>query len=126
MSFNFSTELPGFVKTLYRNVLDRDLEDQASIDYWSNHVRFHGISSTISMLFNSDDFRVMNLPPAAIVDKLYTSILGREGEWDGKNYFLRRIRHGDAMQTVVDDFVGSPEYRLKAQMGTVPPHDMFV
>jgi uncharacterized protein DUF4214 len=54
----FSTEIPGFVKTLYRNILDRDLEDQASIDYWTNRIHFHGISSTISMLFTSDDFTV--------------------------------------------------------------------
>ena len=123
---SFSTEIPGFVKTLYRNILDCDLEDQASIDYWTNHTRFHGIRSTISMLFTSDDFKVKNLPQDAIVDKLYSSILGREGEWDGKNYWLQRLRRGDAMQTIVDDFVGSTEYRQKAQMGAVPPYDMSV
>ena len=124
---SFSTEIPGFVKTLYRNVLDRDLEDQTSIDYWTNHVRFHGISSTISMLFTSDDFRIWDLPQEAIVDKLYISILGREGGWDGKNYFLRRLRRGDEIQTIVEEFIGSTEYRQKAQTGTVPPqHDMFV
>ena len=123
---SFSIDIPGFVKTLYRNILDRDLEDQASIDYWTNHVRFHGISSTISMLFTSDDFRIRDLPQEAIVDKLYNSILRREGEWDGKNYFLRRLRRGDEMQTIVDDFIGSTEYRQKAQTGTIPPHDMFV
>jgi Domain of unknown function (DUF4214) len=127
MSFTGSTEIPGFVKTLYRNIFDRDLEDQASIDYWTNHVRFHGISSTITMLYTSDDFKAMNLSSEATVDKLYSSILGREGEWDGKNYFLRRLRRGDAMQTIVDDFVGSTEYRQKAQTGNVPPqHDMSV
>lgn len=106
--------------------MDRDLEDQASIDYWTNHVRFHGISSTISMLFTSDDFKVKNLPQKVIVDKLYSSILEREGEWDGKDYFLRRLRRGDPMQMIVDDFVGSMEYRQKAQTSTVPPHDMSV
>ena len=122
-----STEIPGFVKTLYREILDCDLEDQVSIVYWTNHVRFHGISSTISMLFTSDDFQDKNFSPEAIVDKLYRSILGREGEWDGKNYFLQRLRRGDAMQTIVGDFVGSTEYRQKAQTGTaVPPHDVSV
>jgi Domain of unknown function (DUF4214) len=127
MSFTGSTEIPGFVKTLYRNILDRDLEGQVSIDYWTNHVRFHGISSTITMLFTSDDFKVMNLSSEAIVDKLYSSILSREGEWDGKNYFLRRLRRGDAMKTIVNIFVGSMEYRQKAQTDTVPPqHDTSV
>ena len=114
---SFSTEIPSFIKKLYRNILDRDLEDQASIEYWTNHVRFHGISSTISMLFSSNEIK--NLPPDVIVDKLYSSILGREGEWDGKNYFIRRLTRGDAMHTIVDDFVGSTEYKQqKAQTGT--------
>ena len=123
---SFSTGIPDYVKALHRNILDLDLEDQAYIDYWTNHVRFHGISSTISMLFTSDNFKAKNLPPEDIVDKLYTSILERGAEWDGKNYFLRRIERGDAVQTIVDDFVGSIEYRQKAQTGTVPPHDMSV
>ena len=126
MSFNTEIRANGFVKTLYRNILDRDLEDQASINYWTNHFRFHGISSTISMLFTSDDFRAMNLSSEAIVDKLYSSILGREGEWDGRNYFLRRLRRGDAIKTIVDDFLGSTEYRKKLQTVNVPPHDMSV
>ena len=117
---SLSTEIPGFVKTLYQNIFDRDPPDLASIDYWTNHVRFHGISSTISILFSSDEIK--NLPPDVIVDKLYSAILGR----DGKNYFLRRLTRGDAMQTIVDDFVGSTEYKQKAQTGTVPPRDMSV
>ena len=62
------------------------------------------------------------------MDKLYSSILGREGEWDGNKYWLQRLRRGDAMRAIVDDFVGSSEYRQKAQTGaiTMPPHDMFV
>jgi hypothetical protein len=75
------------------------------------------------MLFSSDDFKIKNLPQEAIVDKLYSSILGREGEWDGKNYWLRRLRRGDGIQMIVDDFVGSTEYRQKAQTATRPPRD---
>ena len=121
---SFSTDISGLVKTLYRKIFDRDLEDQASLEYWTNHVRFHGISSTISILFSSDEIK--NLSREVIVDKLYSSILEREGEWDGKNYFLRRLDRGDAMQTIVEDFVGSTEYRQKAQTGIVPPYDMSV
>ena len=117
--------IPGFVETLYRNILDRD-PDQASIDHWTNHIRFHGISSTISMLFTSDDFMIRNLPHEVIVDKFYSSILGREGQWDGKNYLLERLGRGDAMQTIVDGFVGSVEYRQRAHTGAVPPPGMSV
>ena len=78
------------------------------------------------MLFTSDDFMIRNLPQEAVVDKLYSSVLGREGEWDGKNHWLQRLRRGDTMQAIVDDCVGSMEYRQKAQTSTVPPPGMSV
>lgn len=45
-----------------------------------------------------------NLSQEVIVDKIYRSILGREGEDDEKNYWLR---HGDALiQIVVKGIAG--------------------
>jgi hypothetical protein len=120
------TGIPRFVTKLYQNILDHDPEDQADIDYWMNHTRFHGIASTISGFFTSDEFMAHNLSQEVIVDKLYGSILGREGEGDGKNYWLCRLRRGDAIQSIVNGFVGSAEYRQKAQDGVVPPPGMSV
>ena len=61
-----------------------------------------------------------------VVDKLYRSILGREGGGDEKIIQLDRLRGGLAIHIVVNDLVGSDEYRQKAQLGAVPFPDMSV
>jgi hypothetical protein len=42
--------MPDFVKTLYQNILDRDLESQAVIDGWTNHAHSNGIAETMGVL----------------------------------------------------------------------------
>ena len=122
--------MPDFIRTLYQNILSRDPlpDDHPSIDHWMNHTNFHGIASTISGFFASDEFKAKNFehPQEVIVDKLYRSILGREGGWDGKNYWIDRLRQGDTVQTIVSDCMESMEYKQKAQAGVVPPSGMLV
>ena len=122
--------MSDFIKTLYQNILSRDPfpEDHPNIDHWMNHTHFHGIASTISGFFTGDEFKDKNFkfPQEVIVDKLYRSILGREGRWDGKNYWIDRLRHGDTVQTIVSDCIESEEYKQKAQAGIVPPSGMLV
>jgi hypothetical protein len=109
---------------LYQNVLSRDAEDQAAIDNWTNHTHHHGLISTLRGFF-SDEFKAKNLPEEVVVDKLYRSILGREAHGDDeKNVWLCKLRRGDTMQMIINDFVGSAEYRQKVQNNTAP-HPVF-
>jgi hypothetical protein len=57
------------------------------------------------------------------VDKLFRSILAREGKIDEKNIHLDRLRHL-GIHFMVNDFVGCDEYRQQAQLGVVPSPDM--
>ena len=127
-TWNPADGMPDFIKTLYQNILSRDPlpEDHPNIDHWMNHTRFHGIASTISSFFTSDKFKAKNFPQGVVVDKLYRSILGREGRWDGRNYWIDRLRHGDAVQTTVSKCIESAEYRQKAQASIVPPSAVLV
>ena len=117
-----------------QNILGRDPlpDDHPNIDDWMNHTHLHGIASTISGFFTSDEFEAKNFkfPPnkkeVIIADKLYRSILGREGGWDGKKYWIDRLKHGETVQAVVSDFIESEEYRQKAQAGIVPLSGMLV
>ena len=122
--------MPDFIKTLYQNILSRDPlpDDHPNIDHWLDHTNLHGIASTISGFFTCDEFKAKNFkfPQEVIVDKLYRSVLGREGGWDGKNYWIDRLKHGDTVQTIVSDCIESGEYREKAQAGIVPPTGMLV
>ena len=115
-----------FIKTLYHNVLSREVRSDESIDSWINQARFEGVAATITGFFTSDEFKTKNLPQEVIVDKLYRSILGREGEDDEKNIQLDRLMGGLAIHIVVNDLVGSDEYRQNAQLGAVPSPDMSV
>jgi hypothetical protein len=111
---------------LYHNILSREVRSDDTIDDWINHARFYGIAATITGFFTSDEFQTKDLPQEVVVDKLYRSILGREGGDDEKNIQLDRLRGGLAIHIVVNDLVGSDEYRQKAQLRAVPVPDMSV
>ena len=96
------------------------------MDNWINHARFYGIAATITGFFTSDEFQAKNLPQEVVVDKLYRSILGREGGDDEKNIQLDRLKSGLTIHIIVNDLVGSDEYRRKAQLRAVPLPDMSV
>ena len=114
-----------FVKTLYQNILSLDPDNERS-SYWANHTRFFGIASTISGFFTSDRFQAKHFPHEVSVDKLYRSILGRECRGDERSHQVVRLRDGVSICTIINDLVGSEEYKQKAQLGAVPLPDTWV
>ena len=114
-----------FVKTLYQNILSLDPDNERS-SHWANHTRFFGIASTISGFFTSDRFQAKHFPHEVSVDKLYRSILGRECRGDERSHQVVRFRDGVSICTIINDLVGSEEYKQKAQLGAVPLPDMWV
>jgi hypothetical protein len=124
--FRANGGIPGFIKTLYQNILNRDVEIQEGIDYWTEQTRFHGIAPTIATFFTCNEFLAQNHSQEVVVDKLYSSILGREGRGDGRNYWLDRLGRGDGIEMIVNDFLRSAEYREKARHGVVPSPGMSV
>jgi hypothetical protein len=106
---------------LYRNILSRDPEDDGS--FWTNHTRIFGIASTISGFFTSDEFQGKFFPHEDIVDKLYRSILGRECRDDEKSHQIDQFNRGVSIVVIVNDLVGSDEYRQRVPLGAVPSPD---
>ena len=45
-----------------------------------------------------------------MVTTLYLTFLQRAPESDGLNYYLARLRTGEVRNTLVDNFVNSPEF----------------
>ena len=117
--------MPDFVKTLYQNILSRDPHNEG-LSHWTDHTRFFNIASTISGFFTSDGFQAKHLSREDIVDKLYRSILGRECRGDERTDQVIRLRDGVSICTIINDLVGSVEYREKAQLGAVPSPDTSV
>ena len=117
--------MPHFVKTLYQNIFSRD-PDNEGLSHWTDHTRFFNIASTISGFFTSDGFQAKQLSREDIVDKLYRSIFGRECRGDERTVQVIRLRDGVSIYTIINDLVGSVEYREKAQLGAVPSPDTSV
>jgi len=67
-TWDAASGIRDFVKTLYQNILDRDAESKAAIDFWSKHARFHGIASAIGGFFTSDEFKTKSFPSEVVVD----------------------------------------------------------
>jgi len=115
-----SCGLAEFVRTLYRNILDRDPESKESVEFWTTHSTAHGLASTLNGFFHSDEFKSKNHLPEAIVDRLYRSILSREPEADGKAHWLGRLGSGDKMEVIISRFLDCPEYRGNVQKDIAP------
>jgi hypothetical protein len=115
--------IPDFIRTLYHNILDRSpdrAESQFMITHWTKHAVTHDLAATINEFFVSDEFLGKNHSLDAMVHSLYRSILGREPEIEEKNHWLYRLKQADAMHTIIDHFIASPEYRYKAKIGATP------
>jgi len=114
--------IPGFIKTLYWNVLDRDAESQAVIDHWTQQTYTHGLAHTVCGFFTAlrSTAYGQGMSIEAMVDKLYFAVLGRQPEVAGRLHWAAQLRDGMSLLEAANGFVGSDEYRGKVQAGTRP------
>ncbi|KAJ7826402.1 hypothetical protein B0H14DRAFT_3722570 [Mycena olivaceomarginata] len=94
MHWNPSGRTPDFIRTLYRNVLDRDPESQEVVDLHTRSAYNSGLCTTVGGFFNSIEYRAKSIPTEETVKKLYRSILNREPEGEGADYHARQIARG--------------------------------
>ncbi|KAJ7806201.1 hypothetical protein B0H14DRAFT_3768692 [Mycena olivaceomarginata] len=80
-----------FITTLYQNILDREPENQAVIDFHSGVARDHGLRTAVIGFFTSPEYRAKDLSTAETVKKLYRSILGREPDAWGSRTSCSRV-----------------------------------
>ena len=87
-TWNPAGGIPDFIKTLYQNILGRDPlpEVHSEINYWKNHTLFHGIASTISGFFTSDEFKAKNFlfSQEVVVDNSIVLFLDAKADGMGK------------------------------------------
>ena len=112
--------MANFIKTLYQNILDRDPENQAVVERWSNTANSVGIAETISSFFLSREFVSRNFTSEVFLDKLYRCILGREADDEGKQHYLDRYSGGDKIQAIVNELINSAEYRQNVENKLAP------
>jgi len=94
-------------KTLYKNVLDRDTENQEVINHHTKAVCDLRLPTAIAGFFNSPEYHTKNLSINETVKKLYRSILGRELN-PGIRIPIHEISRGRSIDGAVQAFVDSP------------------
>ncbi|KAJ7212383.1 hypothetical protein C8J57DRAFT_1733148 [Mycena rebaudengoi] len=106
-----------FIITLYQNILDRDPENQAVIDFHSEVAKDRGLRTAVTGFFTSDEYRVKDLSTAETVKKLYCAVLGREPDTWEVEHHAQEMYRGRSLEDAVRVFVDGPEYHKRAQKG---------
>ena len=111
--------LEGFVKRMYATALKREPEEEG-FKYWILALK-SGEKSALDMaeyFFDSPEFRSLNLSDEEFLNRLYETVMDREADKEGFEYWLRRLNEDLTRKDVVDMFVDSPEFRdLAAEYG---------
>lgn len=113
-----------FMRTLYQNILDRDPESQEVLEWHARNTYTHGLANAVGGFFMSPEYASRGLSAEATVDRYYLSLLGRQPEAQGREYWVGEIQRGMTLWRVAEGFVGSEEYRRRvdAQMAPDPIH----
>lgn len=101
----------NFVDRLYKILLDRPADLEGLWD-WSLKLQ-NGQATTAEIIHGiaaSPEFKNKNLSNDEIVEKMYKSMMGRESDASGKEYWVSRLDTGMTVDAVINGFLGSPEF----------------
>ncbi len=121
--------LDDFVKRMYTTALKREAEEEG-FNYWKNELNSQKTTARdmARFFFDSPEFRSYNLSNEEFLNRVYETIMNREPDSEGYNYWLERLNREEITRNdVVDMFVDAPEFKeLASQYGikanSLPPH----
>jgi hypothetical protein len=115
-----STGVPGFVTTLYDNILDREPESQDAIERHSKHAYVHGLVDVEIGFFESEEYRSKTRSVDETVTRLYGSIMGRvPGSWEVQHQ-VGELARGGSIHSAVVGFMQSTEYSVRCGLAPHP------
>ncbi len=107
---DFADNSEVFINNCYSNILDRkpDLEGKK---YWIGGLK-RGLSATdvVEYFFKSDEIKNKKLSNRDFVKKAYKTILGREPDRAGLEYWLKRLNDGISKDIIIYEFAFSNEF----------------
>ncbi|SCP95481.1 DUF4214 domain-containing protein [Anaerobium acetethylicum] len=105
------TKIQSFVSRLYTEVLGRDAEEEG-MQYYDGLLTSGKLTGadTAKGFFFSDEFRNRNLSNEAYTEVLYRTLMGRDSDTDGMEYWLNYLDNGVTREFVFRGFVESMEY----------------
>jgi len=100
-----------FVTRMYTKCLERSAEDQGR-RYWVDMILNKGYrgGDLAKGFFFSDEFRAKNLSNEEFVKRAYRTLLDREADTAGLNYWKNRLSSGVSRTEVLNGFIYSTEF----------------
>ena len=121
VSISRPSGVTNFVQKLYKDILGRD-GDADGINYWCDSLTYmRGSAKTCAQgFFYSSEFsnKFASLSDGQRVDVFYKVFLGREGEADGRNYWISQIAGKDnstKLSILYNGFIDSKEFADNCQ-----------
>ena len=117
----------GFVARCYQLILGREA-DRDGLKGWSNRLK-NGTSTAAEIVrdfVNSAEFNAQNNSEEQTVEVLYNTMLGRESDAAGKEWWAGYLTSGCSDGAVINGFCGSQEFQeickeFKITAGSVAP-----
>ncbi len=114
-------ELEEFVKRLYKNILEREA-DEEGLSFWTNQLK-NGMRAReiIDFFFNSEEFKNQNLTDEEFLKRLYNTVLSRNPDTRGFNYWMGRLENGMSREEVINHFAASEEFKKLVEAYGIQP-----
>jgi len=100
-----------FVNRLYANVLGRGF-DASGLQFWSTRLK-NGTDTGANVargFFFSNEFINQRNSNNDFVEKLYLTLMGRQSDQSGKEFWLNHLNNGWPRENIFAGFVNSPEF----------------
>lgn len=104
-------EIKGFVERLYGTVMGRT-SDEEGLKFWGSEIA-NDISDPVSVavyFFSSSEFNDKNLNDEDFVEVLYTALMGRASDEEGKKFWVNELANGCERNVLIEEFAGCPEF----------------
>ena len=111
----------AFVSRCYMVILGRN-PDEGGLDYWTSGLKAKTGSAAdiIYSFISSNEFQAKGCSAEQTIDILYRSMLGRNPDGDGMNYWLGRVNGGASYADLVNSFATSGEFKAICSQYDIP------
>ncbi len=116
-------KLQAFIDRLYNYIMDRE-PGEKEIEYWRNAIKDKKVDLKymVKYFFFSPEFTNKNVSDEEFVKKAFKTILDRDPDKEGFNYWVNKLTNGESRESVVDKFLSSEEFFVLAN-SYVPAND---
>ena len=113
----------AFVDRFYNLVLER-LSDKGGVKYWTGELKSKRKTAAdiANGFFSSDEFVAKAVSNEDFIKIAYRTLLGREADTNGKNFWVGKLNNGYARSAVILDFVYTPEFESLAKKYDIKAH----